>query len=171
MTPSEDPTTEIGEGVLRRLDANGTPYEVMEIDPGYADTASFCEQYGHSLDRSLNCILVASKTDPKQYAACLVQATRRLDVNHTVRRLMGVKRLSFASAEETIALTGMTPGGVTPFGLPADIPLYVDAPIMALGDVILGGGGRTTKIFTSAAGLAKLSNASVVEGLSIDPQN
>ena len=98
----------------------------MVIDPAYADTAAFCEKYGVSLGHSANTIIVGSKKEPKQYAACVVKATTRLDVNHTVRALMGVSRLSFASADETMALTGMMIGGVTLFALPETLPVYVD---------------------------------------------
>ena len=52
----------------------------------------------------------------------MVLATTSLDVNHAVRSLLGVSRLSFASADETIAVTGMVVGGVTPFGLPRALP-------------------------------------------------
>ena len=151
--------------VLDQLDGLGVPYRVIEIDPDYADTAQFCQRYGYDLEISVNCILVASKTGPPKYAACLVQATRRLDVNHTVRRLIGARRVSFASAEDTVALTGMTPGGVTPFGLPPELPVYVDAPVMNLDEIVLGGGGRSTKILVSSAALTKLPTVTVIEGL------
>ena len=98
-------------GIERRvaaaLDRLGVPYEVLPIDPAFADTAQFCAKYGVPLDRSANTIVVASKKEPKQYAACVVLATTRLDVNHAVKNLMGVARLSFASADETKAVTGM----------------------------------------------------------------
>ena len=98
--------------VRRILDGLGVPYEIVEIDPAFADTAAFCEKYGYGLDVSGNTIIVASKKEPKQYAACLVLANTRLDVNHAVKRLMGASRVSFASADETMALTGMQIGGV-----------------------------------------------------------
>jgi prolyl-tRNA editing enzyme YbaK/EbsC (Cys-tRNA(Pro) deacylase) len=159
----------IEQDVYRQLDDLGVPYRVIEIDPAYADTAQFCQRYGYGLDVSVNCILVASKTGERKYAACLVQATRRLDVNRTVRRLIGARRVSFASAEDTVAATGMTPGGVTPFGLPSELPVYVDAPVMDLDEIILGGGGRSTKILISPAALTKLPSATVVEGLATEP--
>jgi len=118
------------------------------------------------LEQSVNCILVVTKTGPKRYAACLVQAMRRLDVNHTVKRLMRARRVSFAKGPETREATAMTPGGVTPFGLPEDIPVYIDAPIMALEeDIILGGGGRATKIQLAPSELGRLPHAQVIEGL------
>ena len=150
------------------LDALGVPYEVMSIDPDFADTAQFCAKYGIPLDHSANTIIVASKKEPKQYCACVVLATTRLDVNHSVKKLMGVSRVSFASAEETMALTGMRIGGVTVFALPPDVPLYVDERLMALDWLILGGGGRDSKIRTSPEVFRRMPNTSIVPGLATE---
>ena len=132
--------------VIAALEGLGVPYEAIDIDPAYADTAAFCAHYGYPLTHSANTIIVASKKIPKQFVACVVLATTQLDVNRRVKQLMGVPRASFATAEEMSALTGMQVGGVTPFALPADLPLYVDERIMRLDWVILGGGGRALKI-------------------------
>ncbi len=139
-------TTSAEQKVIDAIDALGVPYELIAIDPAYADTAAFCQQYGYPLERSANTIIVASKKEPKQLAACVVLATTQLDVNKRVRKLLGVSRASFATAEEMMALTGMQVGGVTPFALPAELPLYVDERIMQLDWIILSSGDRTAKI-------------------------
>lgn len=154
--------------VLGALEALGVPYEIMRIDPAYADTAAFCERYGVPLDNSANTIVVASKKEPRQYAACVVKATTRLDVNHAVRRLMGVSKASFASADETKALTGMMIGGVTVLALPPDLPVYVDDKLTALDWVVLGGGSRSWKVRTTPEIFRRLPGAAVVSGLSVD---
>src|SRR5262249_49977667 len=115
MSPDTRDDSEIERKVVRVLTELGVPYEVIEIDPAYADTAEFCARYGFGMDQSGNTIIVASKKEPRRYAACVVKATRRLDVNHTVRKLLGVPRLSFATADETMPLTGMMIGRVTGF--------------------------------------------------------
>ena len=152
--------------VLEVLGATGVPYEVITIDPAFADTAAFCAQYGSPLDRAANTIIVAGKKEPRQYAACVVLATTRLDVNHAVRKLLGNSRVSFASADETKTLTGMMIGGVTVFALPADLPIYVDEKVMALDWIILGGGSRSSKIKVAPEVLRRLPGATVVPGLS-----
>jgi prolyl-tRNA editing enzyme YbaK/EbsC (Cys-tRNA(Pro) deacylase) len=139
--------------VIAALEATGAPYETVEIDPALADTAAFCERYGYPLETSGNCILVASKDDPPVVAACLALATTKLDVNKRVRKLLGVRKLSFAPAGLTRELTGMEIGGVTPFGLPADVPLYVDARIRSLDRVVVGGGSRSLKLVVAPAAL------------------
>ena len=132
--------------VLKTVANLGLPYEVIEIDTALADTALFCENYGFPIEQSGNTIIVASKKEPKLFAACVVLATTKLDVNRCVRNLMGVSKASFASAEEMKVLTGMQVGGVTPFSLPCEIKLYVASRIMKLNWLILGGGGREKKI-------------------------
>jgi prolyl-tRNA editing enzyme YbaK/EbsC (Cys-tRNA(Pro) deacylase) len=149
-------------GVLEGL---GVPFELMEIDPDFADTAQFCAKYDIPLDQSANTIIVASKKEPKQYCACLVLATTRLDVNHAVKKLMGASRVSFASAEETKALTGMLIGGVTVFALPDGLPIYVDERVMAPSWIIVGGGGRSTKLKLAPDVLRRLPNVTVVPEL------
>src|SRR2546422_1015217 len=148
------------------LDGLGLPYEIVEIDPAYADTAQFCERYGFPLEQSANTIIVGGKKEPRQYAACVVRATTRLDVNHVVRKLMGVPRLSFATAEETMALTGMLIGGVTVFALPDGVPIYVDEGLMPLPYVILGGGSRSTKVKIAPEIFTRLPGAAIIPGLS-----
>lgn len=151
--------------VLGRL---GVPYEWIEIDPAFADTAAFCEKYGSPLERAGNTIIVASKKEPRQYAACVVLATSRLDVNHAVRTLLGVSKVSFASADETMALTGMLLGGVTVFALPEDLPIYVDDKLMVLDWIVLGSGSRSSKIKISPEVFRRLPNARIVPGLALD---
>jgi prolyl-tRNA editing enzyme YbaK/EbsC (Cys-tRNA(Pro) deacylase) len=155
-----------GAHVIASIDGLGVSYELMDCDPELADTAAFCERYGVRLEESGNCIVVASKKEPKQYAACLVLSHVRLDVNGTMRRLMGVRKLSFASADETSALTGMMIGGVTPFGLPSDLPIYIDQPVFDLETVVIGGGSRSQKLRVPPEALRALPGVEVIEGLS-----
>ena len=140
-------------------------HELMECDPDFADTAAFCERYGVAPEDSANTIVVVGKGDPKRYVACIVLATTRLDVNGAVRRRLGVKKASFAAAEETGELTGMLIGGVTPFGLPDELPIWVDAAVMARPSVVVGGGSRSLKVRIAPSDLLRLPGSEVVEGL------
>src|SRR5437867_13384643 len=158
------------ESVIDAVNRLGLPYEVITIDPEFADTASFCERYQYPVGRSCNTIIVASKKEPRKYVACIVLANTHLDVNKRVTKLMGVPKASFASAEEMKALTGMHVGGVTPFTLPPGLHVYVDDRIMGLDWVILGGGGRGIKIKISPEALRRL-NAEVVADLALPLSN
>ena len=128
------------------LQRSGLAYEVWPCDPELADTATFCEHYDVALENSANAILVRSKTGPEKYALCVLLATHRLNTNHTVRKKLGARKVSFASAELTRELTGMEIGGVTPLCLPIELPIWIDAAVMDCDYVILGGGNRSSKI-------------------------
>ena len=153
--------------VKKRLEELSIIYEWVPVDPSFADTAEFCEKYGYSMEESGNTIIVASKRGALKYAACIVLGIDRLDVNKKVRKLMEVSRLSFANAEATTNLTGMIIGGVTPFGLPEDLPVYVDSKVMVTSRLILGGGSRSGKIVLTPKELLKDPAIQVIDGLSI----
>lgn len=146
--------------VLASLSADA---EIVDCDPDLADTAAFCAHYGYPLDQSANTIVVASKRPSGVHAACIVLANTRLDVNKTVCSLLGVRKASFASAEDTAELTGMMIGGVTPFALPPELPLYVDAAVMEQPWIILGGGSRSLKIKVDPEALVELGAAVVAD--------
>ena len=141
------------------------PYELFACDPDLADTAAFCAAYGFALEDSANTILVVGKSNPPTYAACIVLATHRLDVNHVVRDRLGSRKASFASLDETRTLTGHEIGGVTAFGLPPGLPLWVDAAVMTRPRIVLGGGSRSWKVIAPSSILATLPNVEVVAGL------
>jgi prolyl-tRNA editing enzyme YbaK/EbsC (Cys-tRNA(Pro) deacylase) len=147
--------------------ARGTGFDVDSVncDPNLADTAAFCEAYGYTPNQSANTIVVASRKPEGLVAACIVLATHRLDVNGTVRKKLGARKVSFAPAELTSELTGMLMGGVTPFGLPPEIPIWIDADVMAEPYVIVGGGSRSLKLGIPPQALASLDSAEVVAGL------
>jgi prolyl-tRNA editing enzyme YbaK/EbsC (Cys-tRNA(Pro) deacylase) len=147
------------------LDAIGAGYEVMACDPELADTAAFVAAYGVPLERSANTIVVASKGADPTYAACVLLATTSLDVNTVVRREMGVRKASFARADPVRELTGMEIGGVTPFGLPPELPVLVDARVMEPDWIVLGGGNRSSKLRLAPSVLGALPSVRVVDGL------
>lgn len=151
--------------VASALATIGIDFEALACDPALADTADFCAHYGYSADQSANCLLVGSTKGEPKFACCLVLANCRLDVNKVVRKKLGVRRISFASPDDTKRLTGMELGGVTPFALPDDLPLWVDARIMQCEKVIVGGGNRSSKILLPPAGFLQVPNVEVVEGL------
>jgi prolyl-tRNA editing enzyme YbaK/EbsC (Cys-tRNA(Pro) deacylase) len=155
----------VEEDALRaNLEALGVPYEIFPCDPALADTAAFCEAYGFAPEDSANTILVIGKSNPPKYVACVVLATTRLDVNRAVKQRLGA-RASFAAADDTRALTGMEIGGVTAFGLPADLPVLIDAAVMGRDRIVLGGGSRSWKVIAPPSILTTIGTAEVVEGL------
>jgi prolyl-tRNA editing enzyme YbaK/EbsC (Cys-tRNA(Pro) deacylase) len=160
-----DPSELLHASTRDALDCLALAYEVLPCDPALADTAAFVEAYGVPPERSANTIVVASKGAEPSYVACVLLATTSLDVNNVVRREMGVRKASFAGADPVRELTGMEIGGVTPFGLPAELPILVDARVMEPEWVILGGGNRSSKLRVAPSVLSALPAVRVIEGL------
>ena len=152
---------------LGRLDpAVAETIGVAQIDPALADTAAFCERYGIALDVSANCVVVKGRRGgDSRFAACMVLATARADVNGAVRRRLDVRSASFAPMDEAVALTGMEYGGITPIGLPADWPVLVDAAVASAPEVVIGGGTRSSKLFLPGSALLALTRAELLDGL------
>jgi prolyl-tRNA editing enzyme YbaK/EbsC (Cys-tRNA(Pro) deacylase) len=166
-----DPIEQRVRGTVAALAAeHGLDVDVVDCDPALADTAQFVEAYGYSMEESANTIVVIGKSDPPVYAACVVLAHTRLDVNKVVKKRLGARKASFASADDTQALTGMTIGGVTPFALPEDLPLWIDSRVMDCDRVVLGGGSRACKVVGSPALLTALPGVEVVADLARAPE-
>ena len=151
--------------VRRVLDEAGIAHEVLPCDVEHADTAVFCRHYGYPLEDSVNTLLIKAKSGGERFVVCVLLATTRLDVNRTVRKRLGVRRLSFASPEETQRLTGMELGGVTPLGLPPELPLWVDARVMSRERIILGGGNRRSKVVVAPEIFRHTPNTTLVPDL------
>jgi prolyl-tRNA editing enzyme YbaK/EbsC (Cys-tRNA(Pro) deacylase) len=139
---------------------------VAEIDPELADTAAFCERYQVSPAQSANCVVVTGKRDGQaRFAACVVLATTRADVNGLARRRLDVRKASFAATELAVAETGMEYGGITPIGLPSGWPVLIDAAVAAAPRVVIGSGVRRSKLTLPGTVLAGLPGAEVLDGL------
>ena len=137
---------------------------VAPIDPELADTAAFCAAYGSDPGHSANCVVVAGRRGGiETWAAVLVLATDRADVNNAVRRHLDVRKISFAPMAEAVERTGMEYGGITPIGLPAGWPVLVDSAVARAGEVVIGSGIRGSKLVVSAADLLSLPNAVELE--------
>jgi prolyl-tRNA editing enzyme YbaK/EbsC (Cys-tRNA(Pro) deacylase) len=151
--------------VLAMLERLGVAFDLVPCDPDLSDTAAFSVAYGYPLDRIANAIVVRSRSDPSVHAVCVVLASTRLDVNGAVRRRMGVRKASFATPDESTALTGMPPGGVGPFGLPSEIVMWVDDRVIGVDRLIVGSGERASKLLVSGHALTLVPGAEVVAGL------
>ena len=147
------------------LESTKLEFEVMNCDPKLAETNVFCREYGIDLKDSVNAIIVKTKTGELKYAACALLATTRLDINKTIKKKLGARKVSFANIEETAKLTEMDIGGITPIKLPSILPLWVDSMVMQRSFIVLGGGNRSSKIKISPKIFNYTLNTEIVEGL------
>jgi prolyl-tRNA editing enzyme YbaK/EbsC (Cys-tRNA(Pro) deacylase) len=147
-----------------RTALGGVEARVAAIDPGLADTAAFCAEYDVPPAASANCVIVHGKrAGESTYAAVMVLATDRADVNGVVRRHLGVRKISFAGQDDAVGRTGMEYGGITPIGLPDGWPVLVDRAVADAGPVVVGSGIRGSKLLLTGTALTKLPGATVLD--------
>lgn len=137
---------------------------VAEIDPSLSDTAAFCEHYGIGMQQSANCVIVeARRAERTWYAACIVLATTRADINEVVRKHLDARKISFASMEKAVTMTGMEFGAITPIGLSVELPILIDIRVTKTEQVVIGSGVRQSKLLVRPEVLAKLPGAVVMD--------
>jgi prolyl-tRNA editing enzyme YbaK/EbsC (Cys-tRNA(Pro) deacylase) len=141
---------------------------VAAIDAALADTAQFCEAYGVTPEESANCVVIAAKRGSEvTYAACMVTAPTRADVNGLVRRHLGARKASFGPVDAITAMTGMEYGGITPIGLPDSWPVLVDELVAKSATVVIGSGIRGSKLWLPGHLLAALPGGQILPGLGV----
>ena len=70
---------------------------VVEIDPALSETSSTVDVYGVPWESGANCVVVTGKREGQERtAACVVRGDTRADVNNRVKRLLDVRKCSFA---------------------------------------------------------------------------
>lgn len=149
---------------VRELAASDPNILVAEIDPSLSDTAAFCEHYDIGMDQSANCVIVeAKRAERTSYAACIVLATTRADINGIVRKHLEARKVSFAPMDKAVTMTGMEYGAITPIGLPHEIPILVDKRVSDAERVVIGSGVRHSKLLVNPEVLGELPNATVMD--------
>jgi prolyl-tRNA editing enzyme YbaK/EbsC (Cys-tRNA(Pro) deacylase) len=165
FAPINEATERVGAPVRDFLQKNNvnSGIWVSEIDPKLADTAAFCEHYDIGMDVSANCVIVEAKRAGKVwYAACILLATTRADINGVVRKQLDARKISFAPMDTAVSLANMEYGGITPIGLPSNWPIFIDENVIKQQHVIIGSGVRDSKILVLAEVLAALPNVTIL---------
>ena len=162
--PAQDNLGLTGEPTKQSIETNKLEgILVSEIDPDLSDTAAFCEKYEIGLEMSVNCVIVeCQRAERTWYAACLVPATARADINGIVRRELDARKISFAPMEKATSLSNMAYGAISPIGLPADWPILVHEEAAKLKHAVIGSGVRQSKLLVPGDLFPKLPNAKVL---------
>src|SRR3954468_18184576 len=157
------PAEPVAKAVQQAVQDGGLGARVAAIDPELADTAAFCERYGVAMEDSANCVIVSAKRGGEiRYAAVMVLATGRADINGVVRRHLEARKASFAPQAEAVELTGMEYGGITPLGLPEGWPVLVDENVTRRSFVVIGSGLRRSKLALSGESLVEVTRGEVL---------
>ena len=132
-------------------------------DDTLADTAAFVRITGCHRNYGECDPCPVEERAPEDMALCMVPATHRLDVNKVVTQEALCEEGVFAKSRGHRAITGMEIGGVTPIGLPTGVPVWVEASVMSLDYIILGGGNRISKLKVPPAVFELIDGCEIVE--------
>jgi Cys-tRNA(Pro) deacylase len=134
------------------LAALGIPYQVFRhVGPVHS-----LEHAAHERNQAPEQVVrsILFRTGEGQYTMVLVAGPQQISWP-ALRRFLGQSRLTMATAEEVLAVTGYQIGAVAPFGLPAPIPILLDESVLAQTEVSLGSGTRGVAIILRTADLQR----------------
>jgi Cys-tRNA(Pro) deacylase len=80
-----------------------------------------------------------------------------------LRAELGVNRVSLPDADEAFEVTGYVRGTITPFGAKRDLPIVIDAAVMAQQVVTVGGGQQGVSIHLAPADLIAATDATIAD--------
>ncbi|QLQ05578.1 MAG: YbaK/EbsC family protein [Anaerolineae bacterium] len=138
--------------VAAALAALGIPHQVFRhVGPLHSLEQAAAER-NQAPEQVVRSILF--RTGEGRYAMVLVAGPRQISWP-ALRRFLGQSRLTMASPEEVLAVTGYAIGAVAPFGLPAPIPILLDESVLAQTEVSLGPGVRGVAVILYTADLRR----------------
>ncbi len=104
--------------------------------------------------RSILFRLGKNEQGEEQYAMALIAGPDQIAWK-ALRRHFGQSRLTMASEEEVLRITGYPIGAVSPFGMLTPLPVLIDESVTAQEEVSIGSGVRGTTIILRVADLLK----------------
>ena len=134
-----------GDSVLARLEHSlrsaGISFTQTQHRPVYT-SAEAAEVRGVSLHSGAKALIVKGGDN---FLMVVIPADLSLD-SHALRSLLGTKKLRFATKDEVLAKTGLTPGSITPFGSLFNLPTYCDERLADNERINFNAGSHTVSI-------------------------
>jgi Ala-tRNA(Pro) deacylase len=123
------------------LNQNSVEFEVLRHAPVYTSEEAAAVR-GTTLSSGAKALIC--KCDG-QMAMFVLPADRRL-ASKVMRREQGWRKLRFATHEEVLAITGLTPGSIPPFGSLFGLTTYCDATLSQNERINFNAGDHTISI-------------------------
>lgn len=128
---------------LVELDSRGIHYRVFQHAGEVHSLDQAALERGQQPEQVVRSILFRLAQD--EYLMVLMPGPRQISWK-ALRRLLNQNRLTMATDEELLAVTGYQHGTVNPFGLPRVLRVLADRALFSLAEVSLGSGQRGTAI-------------------------
>jgi len=150
--------TEITGRILEHLNSLGISYEKLEHEPVTTSEAAAGARASR-IEQGAKALIV--KADDAYYHLVL-SAALRVD-NNKLRKVLGARRVRFATAEELFELTGCRPGAVPPFGNLFGLPVLMDDALLAEDTVYFNCGSHTVSLRMAREDLVRATGARVAD--------
>jgi Cys-tRNA(Pro)/Cys-tRNA(Cys) deacylase len=138
--------------VTRALDAFGIPYRFFSHPGKVRSLEQAAQERGQVPQQIIRSIVFRLAKD--EFVLVLVAGPSQISWP-ALRAYLGQSRLTMASEEEILAVTGYPIGAVSPFGLPGPIRILVDRSVIQAGEVSIGSGVRNTTVILDGADLMR----------------
>jgi Cys-tRNA(Pro)/Cys-tRNA(Cys) deacylase len=146
----------------RALDSLQIPHQVFRHEGPVQSLEQAAAERGQRPEQVVRSILFRLGED--EYVMALVGGPAQISWKH-LRKLMGRSRLTMASEQEVLAVTGYRVGAVSPFGTTRPLRVVLDSELLKETHVSLGSGVRGTAILMSTADLMRALGDPQVERL------
>lgn len=147
--------------IMQYLDLHGIPYRILPHAEPVFTVEKAAARRGVVLEEMVKSILLRERRNYRYIMAC-VTGIAWLDPQAVREQLLGEwKRLSFATAEEIISITGCIKGAVAPLCLPEYVPIVFDGAISRCVKVNISSGDPMAGLELDASELIKISGATL----------
>jgi Cys-tRNA(Pro)/Cys-tRNA(Cys) deacylase len=134
----------------RSLELLGISYRIFEHPQPPTSLEDAAGQRGQAPEQVIRSILF--KCHKEDFFLTLMAGPGQISWRK-LRRHMGVSRISMATEEEVLVVTGYPVGAVSPLGLPRPLRILADASVFRLQEISLGSGVRGVAIIMTSADL------------------
>lgn len=130
----------------------GIPHRVFRHPGPVHSLEQAARERGHQPEQVVRSIVF--RLAKGEYAMVLMAGPAQISWR-ALRETMGQSRLTTASREEVLSVTGYELGAVAPFGLPGSMRILVDESVVAQEEVSIGSGERSVTVILQSADLMK----------------
>ena len=138
--------------VTRALEGMGIPFRFFRHPGPVSSLEQAARERGQRPEQIIRSILF--RLGEGEYVMVLVAGPQQVDWP-TLRRVLGVTRMTMAAEAEVLAATGYPLGAVSPFGLPAPLRIMADESIFVEDEVSIGSGVRYSTVILAQADLRR----------------
>ncbi|MCE9645414.1 MAG: YbaK/EbsC family protein [Chloroflexi bacterium] len=146
--------------VSAALEVLGVPHKIFRHETPVTSFEQAASDRGQRPGQVVRSILFRIAED--EFVMALVAGPAQISWK-VLRKYLGRSRVSMATGEEVLAVTGYRIGMVGPFGLPRPLRVLIDPGVMKEEEVSIGSGMRNTAVILKSADLHRaLKDADVV---------